>query len=93
MGGKLARWPKEVVLYLDRNGVWGKIASGVRNGCLVVAVGRWVWKGVLFFCVVHLEHCRLLALWMFATVTHEQKLIRCNCVCFFVLYAKSVLLG
>ena len=78
MEGELASCPKEVVLYLNRNGVWDKIVSGLWNGCLVVAFACWAWRGVLFFCVVHLEDRRSLALWMFATVTHEQKSIRCK---------------
>ena len=72
MGGKVASRPKEVVLYLDRNGVVSEIALGLRNGCLVVAVGRCVWKGVLFFCVVHLEHRRSLALWVLSSCCKKQ---------------------
>ena len=82
MGGKLAWWPKEEVLYLNGNGVKDKIVSWLRNGCLVIAFGCWLWKDMVFFYVVHLDdHCSL-ALWVLVAVTHEEKSIHCKKVFF-----------
>ena len=81
-GGQGGHEGKDALLYLDGNNVWDKIASGVSNGCLVVAFGGWRRQGKHFFYAVHLGLVACLLCWCSAAVakavTEEEKSIRCN---------------
>ena len=81
-GGQGGHEERDALLYLDGNNVWDEIASGVWNGCLVVAFGGWRRRGKRFFYGVHLELaarslCRCSAA-VAKAVTEEEKSIRCN---------------